>query len=294
MMYIDLFSDYLKLERNYSERTIESYRRDLKLFEAFVRSRDEGLDLLSSDSDIIRNWVVDMMENGTQPSTVNRKLSTLRSFYRFLRARGVVSSSPVSRIKGPKGRKPLPQFVRESEMDRLLDETDLGEGLTGKLNRAIIATFYETGIRLAELIGLDDKDVDFASQTIKVTGKRDKQRIIPFGNELAEILVCYIQARDELETREVGPLFVDLKGNRVSRYKVYSLVRDSLAKVSSVKKKSPHVLRHTFATTMLNHHAELGAVKELLGHESISTTEIYTHTTSEELKTIYKQAHPRA
>lgn len=293
-MYIDCFSNYLKLERNYSERTIESYRKDLELFEEFVRRRGDELNLLSADSDIVRNWVVDMMEGGCQPSTVNRKLSTLRSFYRFLRARGIVSSSPVSRIKGPKGRKPLPQFLRESEMNRLLDETDLGDGFTGELNRAVIATFYETGIRLAELVDLDDRDVDLASRTIKVTGKRDKQRIIPFGNELAGILANYIHARESVESLEAGPLFVDLKGRRVSRHKVYYLVRNSLAKVSSVKKKSPHVLRHTFATTMLNNHAELTAVKELLGHESISTTEIYTHTTSEELKAIYKQAHPRA
>ena len=293
-MYIDQFTDYLRLERNYSERTVSSYRRDLVLFRQFLSNTDVDLDLLSADKDTVRLWIVDMMDKGEATTTVNRKLSTLRSFYRYLRMKGIVESSPVQGIKGPKNKKPLPQFVKESEMNELLDETDLGSGFIGIRNKTVIATFYETGMRMAELIGLDDRDIDFSTRTIKVTGKRDKQRFIPFGKELEERLHQYMDAR----TGEFGPtqgaFFLSPKGERIPRHQVYLLVKDALSKVSSVSKKSPHVLRHTFATSMLNHDAELGAVKELLGHNSLQTTEIYVHTTFQELKEIYKQAHPRA
>ena len=293
-MYIDQFTDYLRLERNYSERTVSSYRRDLVLFRQFLSNTDVDLDLLSADKDTVRLWIVDMMDKGEATTTVNRKLSTLRSFYRYLRMKGIVESSPVQGIKGPKNKKPLPQFVKESEMNELLDETDLGCGFIGIRNKTVIATFYETGMRMAELIGLDDRDIDFSTRTIKVTGKRDKQRFIPFGKELEQRLHQYMDAR----TGEFGPtqgaFFLSPKGERIPRHQVYLLVKDALSKVSSVSKKSPHVLRHTFATSMLNHDAELGAVKELLGHNSLQTTEIYVHTTFQELKEIYKQAHPRA
>ena len=293
-MYIDQFTDYLRLERNYSERTVSSYRRDLVLFRQVLSNTDVDLDLLSADKDTVRLWIVDMMDKGEATTTVNRKLSTLRSFYRYLRMKGIVESSPVQGIKGPKNKKPLPQFVKESEMNELLDETDLGSGFIGIRNKTVIATFYETGMRMAELIGLDDRDIDFNTRTIKVTGKRDKQRFIPFGKELEERLHQYMDAR----TGEFGPtqgaFFLSPKGERIPRHQVYLLVKDALSKVSSVSKKSPHVLRHTFATSMLNHDAELGAVKELLGHNSLQTTEIYVHTTFQELKEIYKQAHPRA
>lgn len=291
-MMVEDFCNYLKLERNYSERTIQSYREDLTLFETFFSSIDPSLDFLSIDRDIVRDWVAGMMEGGGSPSTVNRRLSALRSFYRYLRGRGITETSPVSGVKGPKGRKPLPQFVRESEMDELLDSTDLGKGLKGVRDRAIIATFYETGVRLAELIGLDCKDIEFDNRTIKVTGKRNKQRIIPFGDDLSQILSDYLVERQK-NSPSCAAFFISDCGERISRSYVYRLVHDSLSKVSSVGKKSPHVLRHTFATSMLNHDAELGVVKELLGHDSLATTEIYTHTTSEELKRIYKQAHPR-
>ena len=293
-MYVDQFADYLKLERNYSEKTVSSYRRDLVLFRQFLSGLDEQLDLLTADRDTVRLWVVDMMDKGAATTTVNRKLSTLRSFYRFLRIKGLVSSSPVHGVRGPKNRKPLPQFVKESEMNELLDETDLGQGFIGIRNRTVIAVFYETGMRMAELIGLDDRDVDFASKTIKVTGKRDKQRFIPFGNELECRLHEYLDARNQEFGPTEGAFFLSPKGERIPRHQVYLLVKDALTKVSDVQKKSPHVLRHTFATSMLNHDAELGAVKELLGHNSLQTTEIYVHTTFQELKEIYKQAHPRA
>lgn len=292
--YIDRFCDYLKLERNYSERTVQSYRIDLELFSSFLERTDRNSDFLAVNQRTVRAWVAEMMENNCRPATVNRRLSALRSFYRFLRAGNIVASSPLTGIKGPKGKKPLPQFVRESDMDLLLDNTDMGSGFEGVLSKAVVATFYETGIRLAELVGIDDCDVSFDTNTIKVTGKRNKQRIIPFGNDLAVILSDYKAVRDRLPSLSSSALFVNSKGDRIPRYQVYRIVHNMLGRVSSVDKRSPHVLRHTFATAMLNHDAELGVVKELLGHESLSTTEIYTHTTSEELKKIYKQAHPRA
>ena len=295
-MYIDQFAEYLRLERNYSERTVSSYCSDLTLFRQFLKETDAGLDFLSADRDVVRLWVVDMMEKGETTTTVNRKLSALRSFYRFLRIKGLVTASPAQGVKGPKNKKPLPQFVREADMDRLLDdpEIDLGDGFLGVRNRTVIAVFYETGMRMAELIGLDDRDVDFGSRTIKVTGKRDKQRFIPFGGDLEKCLKEYLDARNAEFGDTQGAFFLSPKGGRIPRHQVYLLVKNALAKVSDVSKKSPHVLRHTFATSMLNHDAELGAVKELLGHNSLQTTEIYVHTTFQELKEIYKQAHPRA
>ena len=179
-------------------------------------------------------------------------------------------------------------------MNELLDNTDLGDGFTGIRNKTIIATFYETGMRMAELIGLDDRDIDFSAHIIKVTGKRDKQRFIPFGDKLEIQLQSYLDARTREFGSTSGAFFLSSKGDRIPRHQVYMLVKDALSRVSDVTKKSPHVLRHTFATSMLNHDAELGAVKELLGHNSLQTTEIYVHTTFQELKEIYKQAHPRA
>ena len=293
-MYIDQFADYLRLERNYSPKTVASYCRDLVLFRQFLESVEAGLDLLTADRDTVRLWVVDMMDKGQTSTTVNRKLSTLRSFYRFLRMKGITDHSPVQGIKGPKNKKPLPQFVKESDMDTLLDDTDLGDGFVGIRNKTVIATFYETGMRMAELIGLDDRDIDFTTCTIKVTGKRDKQRFIPFGKKLEECLRHYLEVRNQTFPQAGGAFFLSPKGERIPRHQVYLLVKDALSRVSDVSKKSPHVLRHTFATSMLNHDAELGAVKELLGHNSLQTTEIYVHTTFQELKEIYKQAHPRA
>ena len=293
-MYIDQFADYLRLERNYSPKTVASYRRDLVLFRQFLEGVESGLDLLTADRDTVRLWVVDMMDKGQTSTTVNRKLSTLRSFYKFLRMKGITDTSPVQGIKGPKNKKPLPQFVKESDMDKLLDETDLGEGYVGVRNKTVIAVFYETGMRMAELIGLDDRDIDFDTRTIKVTGKRDKQRFIPFGQELESRLRGYLKVREQTFGPTQGDFFLSPKGERIPRHQVYLLVKDALSRVSDVSKKSPHVLRHTFATSMLNHDAELGAVKELLGHNSLQTTEIYVHTTFQELKEIYKQAHPRA
>ena len=293
-MLIDAFLDYLRLERNYSVKTIVSYRTDLLEFEEYFKKVDAELDFTRVDADIVRNWMVSLMDDGRTATTVNRKLSSLRSFYRFLLKRKVVSVDPMVKVVGPKKKKPLPSFVREKDMDRLLDESLYDEGFEGCRDRAILEMFYATGMRRSELIGLDVADVDLSAKLIKVTGKRNKQRLIPFGDELAEGLLEYIKVRNETLPQGAEAFFVLKNGERMYPEAVYRLVRRYLSGVVTLKKRSPHVLRHTFATAMLNGKAELRAVKELLGHESLATTEVYTHTTFEELKKVYEQAHPRA
>ena len=291
---VDLFLDYLKLERNYSPATVKHYRDDLKEFERFFQELDLQLSWETIDSDIVRRWMEAMMDRGNVASSVNRRLSALRSFYRYALRRNLVEKDPVHGIQGPKKKRPLPQFLKEAEMDRLLDENMWTDCYKDVLARTIIVTFYETGIRISELIGLNDKDVDYINCEIKVTGKRDKQRIIPFGDELSETLISYQHRRNAEMKCESEAFFRTEKGERVTDAQVRQIVKTNLSKVSTLKKRSPHVLRHTFATAMLNHEAGLESVKKLLGHESLSTTEIYTHTTFEQLKKVYKNAHPRA
>ena len=291
---VDLFLDYLKLERNYSPATVKHYRDDLKEFERFFQELDLQLSWETIDSDIVRRWMEAMMDRGNVASSVNRRLSALRSFYRYALRRNLVEKDPVHGIQGPKRKRPLPQFLKEAEMDRLLDENTWTDCYKDVLARTIIVTFYETGIRISELIGLNDKDVDYINCEIKVTGKRDKQRIIPFGDELSETLISYQHRRNAEMKCESEAFFRTEKGERVTDAQVRQIVKTNLSKVSTLKKRSPHVLRHTFATAMLNHEAGLESVKKLLGHESLSTTEIYTHTTFEQLKKVYKNAHPRA
>ena len=293
-MLIDSFLDYLRFERNYSEKTVVNYGIDLKQFEEFFKGVESTLGLKDVDADLVRQWVVLLMEGGYTSTSVNRKLSSLRSFYKFLLRRGEIAADPLRKISGPKNKKPLPVFVREADMNKLLDETDFGEGFIGCRNKMIIEMFYATGMRLSELIGLNDRDVDFSSVQIKVTGKRNKQRLIPFGEELREAMAGYMKLRDDALPGKAEAFFVKEDGKALNSSLVCKLVKRSLSEVVSIKKRSPHVLRHTFATSMLNHKADLGAVKELLGHNNLSTTEIYTHATFEELKKVYKQAHPRA
>ncbi|MBQ2942502.1 MAG: tyrosine-type recombinase/integrase [Clostridia bacterium] len=293
-MWIDSFLEYLRLERNYSEKTVVSYGIDLREFEGYFKKADAEIDFTTVDADVVRNWVMHLMDEGRAATSVNRKLSTLRSFYRFLLKKKVMTVNPMTKVVGPKKKKPLPSFVREKDMDRLLDDLTFGEGYEGCRDRMILEMFYATGMRLSELIGLDDVDVDFSAKLIKVTGKRNKQRLIPFANELEHDLRVYIKVRDEALPNGSDAFFVRKDGKRMYPMQVYRLVKRNLSKVVALKKRSPHVLRHTFATAMLNDCAELRAVKELLGHESLTTTEVYTHTTFEELKKVYELAHPRA
>ena len=294
MLLTDSFLDYLRYERNYSDDTVKAYGEDIRQFQEFG-GEDVGLQSPSEVVvDVVREWMIYLMNLGYATTSVNRKLSSLRSYYKYLLRKGEVKVDPLRKITGPKNKKNLPVFVKESEMNRLLDDEDFGEGFEGCRDHLVIAMFYATGMRLSELIGLDDGDVDFAASVIKVTGKRNKQRLIPFGEELRVEMETYVKQRDESVPVRSGAFFVRKTGERLYPNIVRKIVTRNLSKVVTVKKRSPHVLRHTFATSMLNHDAELGAIKELLGHESLATTEIYTHTTFEELKKVYNQAHPRA
>lgn len=293
MLSIENFLKFLRLERNYSQKTVDNYKADLEQFKLFFGKLKADLSWKDVDGDIIRDWIENMMDKGNAPSSVNRRLSALRSYYRYALKRGFVESDPTYNIQGPKNKKVLPQFLKETEMDRLIDPKMWTDKYKDVLARTIIITFYSTGVRVSELVGLNLEDVNFVTHELKVTGKRNKQRIIPFGTELEETLMTYLQNRNP-KTETQNALFITEKGERVTTSQVRTMVKVNIAKVSTLKKKSPHVLRHTFATAMLNHKAELGSVKKLLGHKSIATTEIYTHVTFEQLKETYKEAHPRA
>ncbi len=294
-MLIEAFIDYLRFERGLSERTIEEYQNDLEAFESFFKSLDGDLTWNSVDTDIVREWVVQMMERGNKASSVQRRMSALRSCYRFLLKRGKVTRDPVRSITSPKKERVLPAFIREEDMQRLLDsENTFADNFEGRRDRLIIELFYETGLRLSELIGLNVEDISLVAQTIRVTGKGNKQRLVPFGDRLLSLIKGYLDERSTLPVIGSVAVFISAKGERLKGDKVRMMVKSKLGLVTTQKKRSPHVLRHTFATTMLNHDADLQTVKELLGHERLQTTEIYTHTTFEELKRVYENAHPRA
>ena len=295
-MLKDDFLHYIGSERNYSERTLKTYNQSLTLFQRHMEAQGRPIDWTAVEEGDIREWMVAMMNNGSAPTTVNNRLSALRSFYRFLIGRDLTRHDPTQRIEGPKKQKPLPHFIKESEMDRLLDHTAFPDTYEGHRDHAILQLFYTTGMRLAELVGLDTGDIDFGNHTVKVTGKRNKQRIIPLVPETETELREYLRVRHQMfhDVPHDDALFIGSRARRIKRYHVEDIVKHYLGSVTTQQKRSPHVLRHSFATAMLNHGAEISVVKELLGHESISTTEIYTHTTFEELKRIYRQAHPHS
>lgn len=290
---VDRFLDYLRYERNRSELTVKRYERSLRDFETYFKGKEEGTGWETVDSDIIRGWLEVLMDKGDKATSVNADLAALRSFFRFALARKLIARDPAHCVKGPKKEKPLPQYVREREMDELLDQEDWDKDYNNVRARTILLLLYEAGLRRSELVGLDDKDVDFSARQLKVTGKRNKQRLIPFGEELETALHDYIEVRDREVLRQSSALLLDKQGERMTGDQVYNEVRKQLGKVTMMKKRSPHVLRHSFATALLNHEAGLESVRRLLGHESLMTTEIYTHTTFEQLKRVYKEAHPR-
>lgn len=286
----------MRYEKNYSSHTVLSYKNDLEQFTAYLEKRTGGeVDLLSADMSLVRGFVSSQMEDGLSARSAGRKLSTLRTFYKYLIKEGAVSVSPVEGVSKPRGGKRLPVFVRQADMDMILDAPEADDSFCGIRDRLIVSMLYQTGMRRAELIALRDEDVDFASMTLKVTGKRNKQRIIPFGEELRGELEGYLQAREsQLGASGCGTLFVRENGEPLYPGLVYRVVTRILGAWTTLSKCSPHVLRHSFASAMLNNGAGLDSVKELLGHDSLASTQVYTHITFEELKTSYKQAHPRA
>lgn len=293
-MFIDTFIAHIKAERRYSLHTVRAYERDLRDFEVFVTGLEESLTLLQVDTDIVRAWAAALIDEGKTASSVNRKLSALRTFYDFMRSEGNIAANPLFELKGPKSKKILPTFLREEEMNKVIDDVQASDDFVSLRDRAIILCFYETGIRLSELVGLDVADVNVSNKSLKVFGKRSRERIIPLVNELFGILGDYINIRSSLVPGSQSALFVTPQGNRLSSSQVYRIVHKCLNGKTRLEKRSPHVLRHTFATVMLNNDAQLGVVKEILGHRRLTATEIYTHLTFEELKKDYKKAHPRA
>ena len=294
-MMVDKFLEYMRYERNRSPRTVQEYEDDLRMFESFFKAKDSQISWESVDSDLIRDWMESMMDSGHAATSVNRRLSAVRSMFRFALSRHLVEKDPAHAIVGPKKTKPLPTFVKEKDMNRLLDSEEMWEdNFAGLRARTIIILLYHTGVRVSELTGMDVSSVDMTDNYIKVRGKGNKERVVPFGEELKQDLQKYLVAREGFSGTSSGPLLVDNRHRRMTPEQVRVIVKDNLSKVTTQKKRSPHVLRHSFATAMLNNGAGIESVKKLLGHEKISTTEIYTHTTFEQLKRIYKQAHPRA
>ena len=279
----------------YSGHTIISYRTDLDQFESYLEELPDIKGPLSADFRVIRAWVVQMMEAGKTPRTVNRKITTLKSFYKYLMREQIIIKNPMDRVMSPRLDKKLPSFVEESKMDFLLDEHGFGEDFRGIRNRLIIEVLYITGMRRAELIQLEDNGIDLYEMQIRVLGKRNKERIIPFSREYLDVFKKYIKLRDEtFPSREWPNFFLTDSGRPLYPKFVYRVVNTYLRFVTSMANRSPHVLRHTFATHMLNRGADLNAIKEILGHSSLSATQVYTHNTFEKLISIYKQAHPRA
>ena len=294
-LWTDSFLKYLAAERNYSSATIQSYAKDLSMFQEFLEEQNLDASWTAVEAEDVREWVIYLMdEQKMAASSVNRRLSAMRSFYKYLRRVGWVSINPMEKVVAPKKKRPLPYYVRESEMDKLLELTAEDRSFKGIRDRLVLMMFYETGIRRAELLGMTDASVDLASKQIKVTGKRNKQRIVPFGEELENEIKAYRTAREEALGQKTFPkLFVTDEGTAMNETQVSKIVKDNLSKVTTIKKRSPHVLRHSFATAMLNNKADLTSIQKLLGHESVATTEIYTHVSFEELKSEYKNAHPR-
>ena len=293
-MLIESFLQYLQYEKNYSSHTIESYKNDLLQFKDFISGENELIPSEITTADV-RRWVVSLMGNGYSPLSVNRKLSSLKSFFKYLQRNNHVDSNPARQVNGPKTSKALPHFVKDLEMEKLFSQWEDEDTFEGIRDKTILDVFYSTGMRCSELTGLKDEDIDFGARLIKVRGKRNKERLIPFSIKLAESLHTYISTRDkEFESRMSSQLFLLVSGKALNEQSAYWIVNKRLSEIPNLSKKSPHVLRHTFATSMMNNGADLNAVKELLGHASLSSTEVYTHTTFEELKKTYHQAHPRA
>lgn len=289
-MLVESFLRYIRYEKNLSTHTVLSYKNDLFQFKAFLETLEPGCELQQVTPEQVREWIVSLSEDGLTARSISRKVSSLRAFYRYLVSQSVVAGSPVNDVRVPKVRKKLPVYLRRDTMDELLDDVSYGDDLEGVRNKLIIEMFYNTGIRRAELIGLKDEDV--REGEIKVTGKRNKQRLVPYGAELAELIADYRRMRSEAGLGDAEYFFIRKSGEPLYPQLVYRVVKQALSQVCTLEKRSPHVLRHTFASVMLNNGAGLNSVKELLGHHSLASTEVYTHITFEELKQSYNQAFP--
>ena len=288
------FLDYLRFEKRCSPHTIIAYKADLEQLLEFTTTTYSINNLSTLDHQLIRSWLARMMEQAISARSINRKITTLKTFYRFLIRENIIHENPMLKIQSPKTAKRLPVFVEKEKMDLLLDRIEFGENFDGIRNKLILEMFYSTGIRLSELINLEQKNIDFHHSTIKVLGKRNKERIIPFNDMLRIKIKNYLNEKKQNRCPETIFFFCSINGKKMNVKYIYRLVNNSLNQVTTINKKSPHVLRHTFATIMLNNGADLNAIKELLGHASLASTQVYTHNTVEKLKNIYKLAHPKA
>ncbi len=291
---IDSFLQYLQFEKNYSQHTIASYHKDLIEFADYHMNQDGATDWKNLTFQDVRYWMLYLSESGKKASTINRKLSALKSFYKFHNASGTIKNNPTLKVIAPQKEKPLPAFFQEKDLEKLLQIKKNCSTFEDIRNLMIIEMFYQTGMRISELVGLNDVGVDTNTNTIKVLGKGNKERIIPFGPDLLNRISDYLEIRNH-EIENVDESFFKQKnGRRINKPQVYNIVKENMSLVSTLHKRSPHVLRHTFATTMLNNGADINAIKNILGHESLRATEVYTHTTFDQLHDIYQQAHPRA
>ena len=289
-MHQKRFISYLSSEKRFSVHTITSYSIDIRQFILFLKDEYQITTEISDISfQIVRSWIVSLLEEGISPRSVNRKISTLKTYFKFLIREGFIHKNPMIKVVSPKSKKRLPLFIEESQIDLLLNDIKFDDGFVGERDRLIIEMFYITGVRLSELINIQSSDIDFDNNHFKVVGKRNKERLIPLTARIAQELKSFIIRYDIC-----GYLFVNLDGKKLYTKLVYRVVNKYIGKISSINKKSPHVLRHTFATHMLNNGADINAIKELLGHANLSATQVYTHNTIEKLKSVYKQAHPRA
>ncbi len=293
MTYQESFIDYVRYEKRCSPHTVTAYRSDLDQFVQFCTNSAEDFNVGAVNRKQLRNWVVYLMEKDLSSRTVNRKITTVKSFYKYLMKEQIVEINPADNLILPKIRKKLPYFVEANSLHHLLDDGYFSNDFKGVRDKLIVSLLYGTGIRLAELMTLKDSDFNRSDQTIRVLGKRKKERIIPYPEEINKLLDLYVSVRNESILRETDRLLVTEKGKPIYEKLVYRVTTNALGKVTKLEKRSPHVLRHTYATHLLNNGADLNAVKELLGHSSLAATQIYTHTTFEKLHDIYKQAHPR-
>ncbi|HAA12953.1 MAG TPA: integrase [Cytophagales bacterium] len=292
---IESFLRYLAHEKRYSEHTLTSYRHDLEQLQAFLTDHIPGTEIEQVDSLSLRAWVVSLVDDEMSARTINRKMASLRSFYKFLMRREVISKDPTTKLRAMKTPKSLPNFAQEPEIQRLLDHLQTPEDFEGWRDRLIIEMLYGTGIRLSELLGLEARDIEWSGNTIKVLGKRNKERVVPFPLPLKNTLKSYLKAKNEaFETNASTKLIVTNNGEEGYPMLVYRTVKRYLDQFTSIDKRSPHVLRHTYATHLLDKGADLNAVKDLLGHASLAATQVYTHNSLDKLKSVFEQAHPKA
>ena len=289
-MHRDNFINYLSSEKRFSKHTITSYSNDINQFVVFLSEEYQiHSDISEVSFQIVRSWIASLLEMGISARSVNRKISTLKTYFKFLIREGVIDESPMLKVISPKSKKRLPLFMEEDQIESLLNEVDFDDGFIGERDKLIIDLFYVTGIRVSELINIRFSDINFDDNLVKVLGKRNKERLIPLSLRIVKELQCFAQKH-----KINNYFFTTLKGSKIYTKLVYRIVNKYIGKISSINKKSPHILRHTFATHMLNNGADINAIKELLGHANLSATQVYTHNTIEKLKTVYKQAHPRA